>query len=609
MPAVSAVLSGAGISRGSPANLPLGDEFHDALLHGCFDAASAITRGAVTTLGLDLLMSGGRRNILGCIEDCLDSGTVAAVLDCMRVRLPTEEHLLCAMLAARGVLQLTLNFDNGIELAYALLTGRAQLPPDAPADYARALVRWRESMPDAPPLRVMATPRDFASRGVGHRPLLVKLRGSVDVGADGTVVPLRPTMEDLECTVLDDDRREALSEAVTGGRLLVIGHSGRDLDVFETLEAMLRPDGFDWIAPDLDEKVAARLGAVDPRQPRRGMARHVLRAELGELPDWPSVAVAGPPFSQRFATWWRCVPQLAAAEAYGWMLSEAGHHGEAVLVLRAVAASTSRRQAAARVRLRLADALARRGGREDLAEAVVLYAKTSRGRSTPAGLRAYAITRGLECRADHAPTVPALLAAAASGAGAALIAQSGHGRLRVMIRVLAGIGRVAVRCTEAGLERRLSPSGRSRTVLVARAAARLLESAWRRSMLAGTVTRQSDLELLRLRADLLLALLRGTPPAPDAPARLAGVERAYAHRGNRSGVVEVQLTRALMLLAARDASGFTLAIHAVGDPTGAELRPRTASEVVSLRTWASRLEMMSDSDHPGIVRATAVGHA
>lgn len=609
MVAVSAVLSGAGISRGFPASLPLGDEFHDALLSGCFGAASVITGGVLGEDSLRLLMANGRRNILGCIEDCLESGTVVAVLDCLRVQAPTEEHLLCALLAARGVLQLTLNFDNGIELAYHLLTRRAELPAHMPACYHEALVRWRAAMPDVPPLRVVSTPRELALRGFEHRPLLVKLRGSVDVGIDGTVVPLRPTMEDLECTLLDEDRRQALREAAGSGLLLVTGHSGRDLDVFETLEAMLRPGGFDWVAPALEDAIAARLRKVDPRQPRRATARQALRAELGELPEWPSTPISGHSFSQRFAAWWQSVPQSAGAEAYARLLSEAGHHGDAVLVLRAVAAATARPRAAARVRLRLADALARRGKPNDVAEAKALYVRVLRGRGTPPALRAYAITRWNESRVGSAPTGAMFLAAVIGGIAALLLAQAGHGRHRVSVRALAGVARVAAHFAEARLAASQSSRiVRSRTILVVWSANRLLALAGHRAVGIGTATRQSDLDLLRLRVEFVSAVLRGTPPAPDASVRLAAVERAYTHRGNRAGVIEARLTRALMLLAARDTDGFRRSMSTLGCPTIRDLRPQTTLDVDRLIVWARMLGVHPSSSGSNIVGDDTMDH-
>lgn len=611
MNSVTAALTGAGISRGSPAQLPLGDEFHDALLSGCFQATEAISRGAVGGDGRRSPVLGGRRNILGSIEDCLEAGTVETVLDCMRVRLPTEEHLLCAMLAARGVLQLTVNFDNGIELAYALLTRQVDLPVEAPACYVEALAQWRAAMPEAPALRVVSTPRELALRDFTYRPLLVKLRGSIDAGTDGTVIPLRPTMEDLECTLLDDDRRLALREAASNGRLLVTGYSGRDLDIFETLESLLRPGGFDWVTPELDPAIATRLRRVDSGQPRRGTARYALRAELGDLPEWPSTPFTGPDFTRRFAAWWQRVPRLAAAEAYARILSEAGHHDQAVVTLRAVAADTAARPAAAtRVRLRLADALARRAGRGDIAEATALYASVVCGRRSPNASRAYAITRWTESRAGTQPSLAMLLTALLGGTTALLVAGAGRGRRRVRVRVLVGMGRIAIQHAEARLRRSLPQSAvRTSTPAVAWAADRILSWAGRQSTRAGTATRQSDLDLLRLRAELVLALLRGTPPVPGSATRLDATERAYAHRGNRAGMVEAKLTRAMLLLTSRDAPGFARVLSDIASSNAAELRPQIASEIARLHGWARSLGLQSASSDPDIVPVTTMDHA
>ncbi|WP_045745410.1 hypothetical protein [Actinoplanes rectilineatus] len=528
MVVASAVLTGAGVSRGHPAGLPLGDEFHAAMLTGCAEAAAALTGEPMA----DEPDIDGRRNVLGCIEDCVEHGTVAGVLDLMRVRLPSEEHLLCALLAARGVLQITLNFDNGIELGYALLTGQTPLPPDAPEPYHRALAAWRAEMPPSPPLRVVSAPGRL---DLDHRPLLVKLRGSVDADADAMVVPLRPTMEDLEGVLLDTDRRRALCAAVDSGHLLVVGHSGRDLDVFETLVPLLRPGRFDWVAAALTDRVAARLAAVDPSQPRPGRAVDVLRAQLGALPAWPARPLGDPDFGTRFAAWWRQVPPVAAAEAYGWLLSDAGRHTEAATVLRAVSRQPGLSPSAtARIRVRLADALARSGAPADTAEALRLWSGAATGRGARTALRAYAMIRRTEARtATGHPPLLALPAAAA----ALLLAQPTRARRRATVRVLIGIGRIAL--THAETRRSLTAAA------VARAA---LASAVRGARRAGTAHRQSDLELLRLRTRIVRALLRGTAP-PPVTASLDAVDRAYRHRGDHDGRREVDVVRALLAAA------------------------------------------------------------
>jgi hypothetical protein len=604
----SAILTGAGISVRHPAGLPLGDAFHDALLRNCFDAARHVTDDRVSPDGLALLMTGGRRNILGCIEDCLDDGTVTAVLDCMRVRLPTQEHLLCAMLAARGVLQLTLNFDNGIELAYALLTGTTDLPGDAPTVYRDALTTWRAAMPAAPPLQVVATPQQLGRRQFAQRPLLIKLRGSVDIGTDATVVPLRPAMEDLESTRLDDDRLYALREAVAGGHLLITGHSGRDLDLFESLLPLLRPDGFTWVTPELDPAVAARLHAVDPHQSHPGNAEQALRAQLPPLPPWPTVPATGHRFDDRFAAWWRTVPVPAAAEGYAWMLSEAGRHADAIAVLRALAATTNR----ARIRVRLADAIAQRADPADTDEAAALFRRAAAAPGTPAALRAYAMTRWTECRTAGPPSPARLLVSLACGAMAVTVAYAGTGRHRVATRCLTGIGYLGVRHIDAHLALALPSTGRRTATLLGAHITRLaLRYAWRRATHAGTQTRQTDLELFRVHNDLQVAILGQATPPTDTHRRLDAIERAYTHRGNHTGMLWARLTRALAHLADGDAHQFADATHALRDPADRKRGSWITAHLAQLQALADALIPAADPDDPprALSAPAPMGHA
>jgi len=61
----------------------------------------------------------------------------------LRLNMPNEAHLLAALHLARGGMHVTLNFDVGIKLAHNLLTGRAELPPEAPHEYRRFSVNGR----------------------------------------------------------------------------------------------------------------------------------------------------------------------------------------------------------------------------------------------------------------------------------------------------------------------------------------------------------------------------------------------------------------------------------------------------------------------------------
>jgi hypothetical protein len=583
MPGSLGILTGAGISVDAPASLPLGDEFHERLLWCCHAAARRFAPEAVTAGGIQLLISGGRRNILGCIEDCLDTGTVADVLGCMRVRIPTEAHLLCALHAAHGARHATINFDNGVELAYALLTGAAELPDDAPAEYRDALGAWRATMPDSGPLRVVSTPHELAERCYGDQPTLIKLRGSVDIGTDGTVVPLRPALEDLESTRLDEDRFAALCAVAASEHLLITGHSGRDLDCFESLRGLLRPARFSWVVPEISAAVASRLRAIDPAQPIIGEAGPALRAYLPGLPEWPRITWHPAAFERRFELWWSRVPPVAAAQAYAWMLSEAGRHAEPIAILRALLHAGG----GARVRLRLADLLARRGQPADLAEAARIFNQAAGGTATRAEIRAYAWTRRTECQADATPlTIRRALVGAVYGSSALLITPPR--KVRMVARVLAALGYLA----RQAIDGQLPTAGRSRTRIamltwLARAALGLLHAARRRADRAGTGTRQSDLELEVVATQARLCLLSGGPPPADAMSRLVGVQRAYAHRGNSVGELRVLSTLALIHLAAGRPAEYTDLLHEVTARADGQEYAHTAGAMLArLRLWA-----------------------
>jgi len=543
-PVPMGIFAGAGISVAPPAGLPMGDEFHDRLLSGCFAAARGFAPEAVTADGLRLLTTGGRRNILGCIEDCLPDGTTADVLDCMRVRLPAESHLLCAVHASRGVRVVTLNFDNGIELAHGLLTGAVPVPASAPPAYVEALREWRTALGDPGPLRVVSTPAQLARHAYpAGEPTLIKLRGSVDRGTDETVIPLRPALEDMESVRLDPDRFAALRVVAESGHLLVTGHSGRDLDCFESLRMVLRPGGFTWVVPEITPLVAARVAAIDPAQPTCGTAEEALRADLPPVPPWPRLAWPGSDFPRRFAGWWAGIPPAAAAEAYAWMLADAGRYEEPIAVLRALAPGRPA------VRLRLAEVLIHRGRPPDLAEADRIL--TAALPHTPPALRPLLRARRAQARTALGPD--------------ALLPLLGAGDDRVWIR--------AVTILAALIRDRGAAEPALRRTLEALRTARTLADR------LGTGARQTDLDLEILAAETELALLAAKPSPPDAEPRLSAIERAYSHRGNPVGLLRVCATRALAHLASGDTTRFTATVSTLETRATTEEHAHVAADL------------------------------
>jgi hypothetical protein len=395
---VSSIFSGAGTSSGPPASLPLGCDFHRQLVELCLDAAELIAPGLLTAAARAALR-GRRWNVIARLTACAtpDTERISDVLSCFRVPVPNEAHLLCAFHLAMGGLHVTVNLDDGIERAYALLSGEIELPPKTPAVFGEALTQWRARFPrDRPELTVLSASPGPAM--LKNRPLLVKIRGSA--GASGLLLPRTPLVDVAESVHLGAARLSVFDELVNADFTLITGYSGADIDCFEPLMAQLRPGHFGWVAPRVEPAVAARLRAISPGQPRHGLATDALRALLPralarQVPDWPRARLAGPGYPGAFAAWRRNLPVFVSAEVCAWMLTEARQRDLAVALLRRLLELTG----SARVATRLADALANGGTDTDHAEAAGLRHRAARERQAPRGVRAYAWA----CRAQHLP--------------------------------------------------------------------------------------------------------------------------------------------------------------------------------------------------------------
>lgn len=329
------LLTGAGISADPPASLPLGNAFRDHLLGCCYAAATLVAPQAVDERGLAVVRA-ARRTVLGRLEACLDGGSAADILDCFRVEVPNEAHLLAAVHATRGTLHVTLNFDDGIERAYALLAGTAELPDSAPSTFHRALAIWRGVVRPSVPLRVLTGGLDRSDDG--NRPLLVKLRASAGLGAgSGDRTP--PVIPEIDAEHLTDRQLSAVSAVAEAGHLYLAGLSGIDADCRSALVPRLRPGGFTWTAAALDPDLIDRIRQVDPRQP---VLRHALEGMRASLPDaagfpaWPRLNAGGRAFADRFADWCARVPRRAAAETYAWLLTDTGLVEQARPILQAL---------------------------------------------------------------------------------------------------------------------------------------------------------------------------------------------------------------------------------------------------------------------------------
>jgi hypothetical protein len=279
-------------------------------------------------------LSGGHWNVVRRIERwSLEAARDA--LACLTVDVPNEEHLLAAVHLGTGGLHVTLNFDEGIERAYDLLAGTAQLPPSA-VQYRRPLEQWRRLFPArAPALNVLVRPEAHDWAALGQRPLLVKVRGSagparhVSMGHTAGANPDDPYPPESLAPLLDAATSEAL--------LVVTGYSGNDPDVFPALLGRLRASRFEWSALEIKPSVARALRRIDVQQPRTQAASAALRSVIfRRTPSWPRVPSGGR-FSDRLENWRRAHVH-AAARTFAGMLYDAGRHKGATSMFRQISA-------------------------------------------------------------------------------------------------------------------------------------------------------------------------------------------------------------------------------------------------------------------------------
>ena len=287
-----------------------------------------VAPSAVTLAGLDTLNK-LPCNVIARLSVTAGPATARDLLRRFRVAVPNEAHMLVAAHAIRGTFVLTLNFDDGIETAYALLEGRTRLPCDAPQEFHRALKAWRTVLRPTAPLLIVAS--RFSTAQYRHRPVLVKLRGSHLEGWHRSLVPLSPTRR-VERRRFSASQTLAMRVAASAEHFAVTGFSGADVDCRRALMGFLRTGHFSWTAAELSADIVARVRRIDVRQPILRPAVEGVRASLphaGELPPWPKIPTGYPGFECQFAQWQSALPAAAAAEVYAQILAEAGILDEA----------------------------------------------------------------------------------------------------------------------------------------------------------------------------------------------------------------------------------------------------------------------------------------
>ena len=247
--------------------------------------------------------------------------------------------MLSAVHLARGGTHITLNFDVGIEIAYHLLTGRAELPTDAPAEFRQLLPRWQRLVPaDTPPLLVAASRAELNGWDTaGRPPALLKPHGSLTLDQTSLVDVVVVDIEELG--QLTAGRRAAVQRVTDADVLLITGYSGGDPDVYRPLlDAAPTHDGHrtTWRCFSLadDSPVHADTGAHGiglVLGAPGGLATTALRDVLGlsGAPAWPELTIPQPAYEERFRDWAHRFTQAHSpaqfAGAWAWLAADLGN--------------------------------------------------------------------------------------------------------------------------------------------------------------------------------------------------------------------------------------------------------------------------------------------
>jgi aminodeoxyfutalosine deaminase len=545
-----ALFTGAGLSHAEPAGLPLATILQRRLAEACYVRARSFAPDLVDTEALDAVAA-GRRNLLARIEVAAP-GYGRSAMACLRVALPNEAHLLAAVHLVLGGVHVTVNFDDGVETAYALLTRRSPLPSSAPLSYRRALQAWQRCIPEAAPaLSVIAARHDFAAGAFGRRPLLVKLHGSVRGDPAGAVLPSCTVTDDVDTTELGDRRNAALDVLTSEPFVVVTGYSGGDLASFNAVVDHLRRGRFAWIAPVVPPHARAVLTAIDPTQPVPGRAADALRACLPiVLPAWPSERGDLPVFDDVLARWSRRLPAPAAAEAFAWALLDVDRPHAAVALLERLCVSAP----SAGRHLRLAEACSRRNGPDDRRSATgVFLAVATRYPAT--GGRSHALSRWAECIAgvDVPTSRSRVWSTTSAGLGSLAARAAGWLAKSPGDTVLAMGARVSVRLSR--VERRLplvvasgSPLLRVWSQIEADRTSRLARRVLARTRDEPAGGRRALLWRQAVELEAIVALLGGRSPPPGLDLRLRWLEHRYRHLGEQAALAQTAGTEALVQL-------------------------------------------------------------
>jgi hypothetical protein len=338
---------------GAPASLPGGSALRDAVMAVCERAAANFS--PVPSLGSDWLLE----FVLGRIARYSPGSVDDLVRTTLRGKLPNRCHMLLALHLTHGGKQATVNLDDCIERAYALLTGRQELPHHAPAVFHETLPLWRAAAGRAQ-LRVAISEEDFgAYHGAGT--ILCKLHGGLRGKGEYSTVVEAVLSDEQEQVGLSCARRASLRSMVAAGEsVAVVGYRGNDIDVYGPLLDVSRDLHVVWAAYEVDPSVIADLDSLSARI-HFSDAEPILEELVGPSPPWPSRQLSAGSLLDAVGSWSARVEQAALAEAFARMLVDARRYDEAIDLAAAIVRATHGRRA----RLIFGDALNHRGSDAD----------------------------------------------------------------------------------------------------------------------------------------------------------------------------------------------------------------------------------------------------
>jgi hypothetical protein len=562
------IFTGAGISGDPPSCLPRGFALRDRLIELLHTAAAEVSPATVTAADLTAMLGSQRKLevVLGRLAGVVGSDALDCLL-ALRLELPNEAHMLCALHLARGGTQVTLNFDIGIEIAYELLCGLRSLPDTVSESFREALPIWQQLCgPGRPPLRVIAQRTEFDRwAGSGRAPGLLKVHGSLTSGQEALLDVVVVDIEELGR--LHSSRRTAVEQLGTGAALLITGYSGADPDVYAPLLDVASQVDTRWHCPALasdspvpqdTESRGVNLVLGTPE----GLATTVLR-QLLNVPDtvaWPEITISGDGFDERFHRWEenlrRRFPPETLAQAWAWLLADLGDLDEAESVLRDI---RGRAPSDLSNLLRHASVLYTRAGDGDREQAEALFRqglRESHGDLTTANTCRLKLADLARWRSSRASMLPATIQLTWSLAIAlSVLWHSRYGRKDT--ESAADAFRLIQQDILRATERAALTLPRGALWLLPVALRGGIYAGRRAERLSANGNRASLVRQQRYLAESLTVMLRHRPARPRLEADLVELHDAYLHADDLPGAGNCSSALAVLAAARHDTPGTT----------------------------------------------------